>query len=245
MTVSTPSATTPVPDGRISQIQTMWTVVREAHADEAETAAARGRLLERYGGAVERYVRAVLRDDAAAEEVMQEFALKLLRGDLRNADPGKGRFRSFVKTTAYRLVMDHHRGRQRTGREGTLEYDPQAPEPGDEAAFDRGWRDHLLSAAWSALEEDCVAHAVLRARVDRPDARSAELVDAIEVGCGKRLSPASVRVYVQRARGRFAAALLDAVTETLPDPTPEALEGELMDLGLLEYCRPALDGRRA
>jgi hypothetical protein len=49
---------------------------------------------------------------------------------------------------------------------------------------------------------------------------------------------------VHRARKRFAGALVDEVLNSLNPPTQEHLEEELRDLGLLEYCRPALEQRR-
>ena len=45
-------------------------------------------------------------------QLAQEFALRFLRGDFRNADPGKGRFRDFLKRAVYHLMIDHHRARR-------------------------------------------------------------------------------------------------------------------------------------
>ena len=42
-------------------------------------------------------------------------------------------------------------------------------------------------------------------------------------------------------RDKFADLLLDEVVNSLDRPTPDHLEEELIDLGLLEYCRPALE----
>jgi hypothetical protein len=39
--------------------------------------------------------------------------------------------------------------------------------------------------------------------------------------------------------------LLDEVLQTLREPTVETLEDELIDIGLSDYCRPALDELRA
>ena len=58
---------------------------------------------------------------------------------------------------------------------------------------------------------------------------------------GKELSSAGVRQLLHRARERFADRLLDEVANSLQSPTAEELEEELIDLGLLEHCRPALE----
>ena len=50
-------------DQRLSRIQTLWTVVRRAHAgSEAAVHSAQEQLLNRYGGAVRRYLIGALRD---------------------------------------------------------------------------------------------------------------------------------------------------------------------------------------
>ena len=45
------------PNHRLSQITTLWTMVDQAHGlDAAAVTSARQRLLERYGGAVKKYL---------------------------------------------------------------------------------------------------------------------------------------------------------------------------------------------
>ena len=48
-------------------------------------------------------------DADLADEMFQEFALRLVRGDFRNADAARGRFRFFLKTALYHLVVDAQR----------------------------------------------------------------------------------------------------------------------------------------
>ena len=47
---------------------------------------------------------------------------------------------------------------------------------------------------------------------------------------------------VHRSREEFAQILLREVADTLDDPTRAGIEEELIELGLLEYCRPVLEG---
>src|SRR5438046_2124441 len=98
------------PDQRLSLIPTLWSLVGQAHHAPAEVAqSARQQLLERYGGAVHRYLRSLLGDPDAADEVFQEFAFRVLHGDLRGADPQRGRFRNFVKGTLFHLIADYRK----------------------------------------------------------------------------------------------------------------------------------------
>ena len=107
-------------DLHLSHIQTAWSMVRRAHGDHTAVQSAQQALLDRYGGAVRRYALAALRDEDAADEVFQEFALKFVRGDFEGADPERGRFRAFVKTIVYRLIVDYQRRRKKRQREGPM-----------------------------------------------------------------------------------------------------------------------------
>src|SRR5258708_2380538 len=107
-------------------MQTLWTLVCKAHqGPDKDGQQARAALLERYRGAVHRYLLGALRDADAADELAQEFALKFLRGEFRNADPERGRFRSFLKTALVRLVIDFHRRR----KQQPLAMNSHTPEP--------------------------------------------------------------------------------------------------------------------
>src|SRR3954464_7283198 len=98
----------------LSEIQTIWSVVDRAHHDTGEPARrALHDLIQRYRGAIYRYLRRAVRDPDAAEELAQEFSLRILRGDFRQADPRRGRFRDYLKTALFHLVIDYQR-RQRS-----------------------------------------------------------------------------------------------------------------------------------
>ena len=239
----------------ISRIPTAWTMVREAHGDHTLVQTAQQRLLDRYGGAIRRYALSALRDEDAADEVYQEFALKFVRGDFGNADPSRGRFRAFVKTVVYRLIVDYQRRSKKRGRESPMHSNVAEPEAdsagssGDDAMFRTSWRDELLARCWQRLEEDerksgKPYHSVLRFRVDHPDLRSPELAAGMSEKLGKPINAGAVRVLVHRARDLFAEFMLDEVTESLADNSLDEAEQELIDLELHEYCRPALEKRR-
>src|SRR6516162_4885261 len=97
---------------RLSRISTIWEALRQAHEGTGGAAEeARRLLVERYGGAVYRYLHAALRDPHAAEDLTQEFALRLVRGDFRKVNAERGRFRDYVKTVLFRLVSRHRKRR--------------------------------------------------------------------------------------------------------------------------------------
>ena len=238
----------------ISRIPTAWTMVRDAHRDHTAVQVAQQQLLERYGGAIRRYALSALRSEDAAEEVFQDFALKFLRGDFSGANPERGRFRAFVKTIVYRMIVDYQRRSKKRGLEAPMHSNIAEPEidaspSGDDAAFETSWRDELLARCWKKLADDESKsgkpyYSVLRYRVDHPDLRSPELAAGLSKQLGKEINAGAVRVLLHRSRELFGEMLLDEVTESLTNNSLDDAEQELIDLELHEYCRPALEKRR-
>ena len=234
---------------RLNQISTAWTDIRRARdGTTAAAAEARRRLLDRYGKAVRRYLLGALRDAEAADDLAQEFALRFLRGDLCGADPQRGRFRDFVKGVLAHLIADHHRLAVRRPRplpDGGPE--PAAPEADEaEREFLEGWRAELLGGAWKALQSHQAEsgqpfYTVLRFRAENPGVRSGPMAEQLAGVLGKPVTADWVRQALHRARERFAELLIDEVAQTLDRPTRADIEQELIDLRLLDHCRPALD----
>lgn len=235
--------------GRLGDVSTLWTVVLRAGGDEAATTA-RHVLCHRYHGPAEKFLRAALGDDQAAAELAQEFAVRVLRGDLGGAHPDRGRFRDFVKGVLRHQIADHYRrlGRAREAPAGSRLPDPSAP-AADPAALDRewvsAWRQALLDRAWAALAEHQArtgqpAFEVLRFRADHPDLRSHEMAGPLGARLGRPVTADWVRQAIHRARERFGELLLGEVADTLSDPDADALADELADLELLQYCQAAL-----
>ena len=234
---------------RISQIETQWSLVKQAHGKlEEEHCRARRQLIERYFGAVERYLRKSLGNEDAAAEVGQEFALRFARGDYHRADASRGRFRDYLKTVLFHLIADFRRvaGRKPAPLDGEVEVvDSPADEDADRE-FVESWRDDLQARAWRRLKEmeentGRPFYTALRLRADKPAARSSELSQLLSESLAKPVSPESVRQTLHRARAQFADFLIDEISQSLSDPTRENIEQELIDLKLLDYCREALN----
>jgi|SRR6056297_812626 len=238
-------------DQHLSQIVTLWSVVRRAHDGKADSIrTAQQEMLDRYGGAVRRYLLGALRDPDAADEVFQEFALRFVRGDFHSADPGLGRFRSYLKTVVYRLIVDYQRKQRRQGRQQPLPDDGPGfvaeTENQSDERFLQSWRDELLTRAWQELEElsrreETLHYEVLRLRAEQPSLRSMELAEKLSQSQGKAMTAGNVRVLLHRARQRFAERLLEQVSHSLATNDREQVEQELITLNLHDYCRESLD----
>jgi RNA polymerase sigma factor (sigma-70 family) len=239
-------------DRPLREIETLWSDVVRASRPESEAHAARARLVLRYIGAVHQYMARVLRDDEAAAELAQEFAVRVLRGDFRRADPQRGRFRDFLRIAALNLVNDYRRrsrSRHLVQRAGALE--PVAPgaeadEP--DAEFLQTWRTELFSRAMASLDEyqrrtGRPYHDLISLRTGEPQPSSAQMAAALSARLGKPVSDGWVRQTLRRARECLADLLLDEVSISLEGCSMEELEQELIILDLLDYCRESLRRR--
>ena len=240
-------------DPRLSQISTEWTLVFQVHKGSPDQVpAAQEALILRYAGAVHRYLLGAVRDPDLASELDQEFALRFLRGDFHRADPSSGRFRDFVKRSLRNMMINELKARARGPKSSRdlPEAAVDAIETDFDARFVESWRKDLMSRAWAALHDLQAKagqpyHTVLRCRVEHPDLHSAELAALLSERLGREVTAGGVRQALLRAREKFVAFLLDEVKASLPSPTPDAVEDELIDLGLLEHCRPGLEKLRA
>jgi len=231
-------------NSRLSQISTLWSVVRNANDSQSDTAReAQQQLWDQYSRAVRRYLGAALQDDEAVDEVMQELALKLVRQEFKNATPEKGSFRAFMKTVLFRMVADYRR-RQARGREYTASDQDRPLDPAQEE-FATSWREEALELAWTKLEEleeesGRPWYAVLRAKIDHPELNSAELAEEVSRKTSHSITEANYRVLLHRSREKFAELLVDIVAQTLQVADEEHLQDELAELQLLEFCQSAL-----
>lgn len=235
---------------RLSRIETVWGELRDAHQEESSAAAqAVEGLVHRYRRPVYRYLLGILRDPDAADEVFQEFALRLVRGAFRNAQPDKGRFRSLIKATLANLVVDYRNKQNRRpaelDRESILPSRDEDASGGHDEAFARQWREEVLDRAWKGLAQEAQqsqnpSFAVLQYRAQHPEATSDEMASALSSELGTRMTAVGVRQILHRARDKFAHLIVEEVARALADPDPGRIHEELDELGLLPYCKGAV-----
>src|SRR6266540_2271520 len=93
---------------RLSRIKTRWTMVYQAHVGKGDhVSTAQNWLVMRYYRSVFRYLRAMVRDLDVAEDLTNEFVVRFLRGDFKQADPSRGRFRNLLKRALRHLAIDY------------------------------------------------------------------------------------------------------------------------------------------
>lgn len=245
----------------LADMATQWSRVLQAGQVEGDSAAAaRNELLLRYHEAVLRYLRTELRDDNAADAVYSNFALRVLEADrfLQRADPGRGRFRDYLKTVLKHMVADQYRERQRENRKRDP-FSPEHDQASDAAPIDEEdqrflscWRQELINKTWEALAQaekrTGQPYAVLlRLQEEQPELRSAQLAEHLTQKLGKPFTAVNVRKLVQRGRELFGDLLVGEVARSLQVNPAESegadrVESELIDLGMLfSYCKAALE----
>jgi RNA polymerase sigma-70 factor (ECF subfamily) len=219
---------------RLSNLETSWTQIREAHAVGPAGQAAMRELIGRYHDAVERYLKLKLRDPNLVDDVRQEFFQKLLNRKLAGAEESKGRFRDYLRTVLHRLIIDHFRTRKLQPLPPGDLIDPSAPDHD----YDRIWREAVIKRVWSRLETYEATTpknryaAALHLRVGHPEAPIDDLARQLAVQTATRVTAESFRKTLQRARSKFLELLMEELRVTIHPATQEDIEAEIYDLGL-------------
>lgn len=176
-----------------------------------------------------------------AQDLVQGFFCHLLRrGILQLADPGRGRFRSFLLGTLKHFVSDENKRLEAQKRGGG-----QAPlalnwadaegrfrrEPADEASpdrlFERRWATILLDRALDRLRAECMSKRRNQLFEELHDFITGEKgpVSYAEVGGRLGISLSAVKSAILRLRRRYHELVREEVAHTVCKP--DEVEPEL------------------
>lgn len=225
---------------------TRWTLLAEAtlHGDAAGREAL-ARLCEKYRRLVVVYLATHGLAAGEAEDLAQDFFLKLLGSRLwKRADRQRGRFRTFLLTVLHNLLLHAHRNQRRQKRGGGLEIDSlDALLDGDQEinddaiadaqTFDREWAHTLVADTVTALDLEYAGRgqsaefALLRRFLPGPE-QPPTYEDA---AAALKLSLTALKAAVHRLRQRFRELLRTAVARTVS--APHEVDEELRYLGTL------------
>jgi DNA-directed RNA polymerase specialized sigma24 family protein len=234
---------------RIDEIATQWSLLRLAHQASLSVAGpARNVLVLRYSRAIRGYVGAMVKEVEDADEIAQEVVVRLLQGSFARANPERGRFRDMLKVAVRNVVLTYWTKKK---RRASVDVDvAQLPGEGTETQIEQewtaAWQRSILDMTWAAMEDYARAHPqsvswiILRLRADHADDDLTQLAARFAQQTGKSLRPAALRQQLRRARLRFAELLIEEVAKSLDDPTPERVEEELIETGLMPYVQDFL-----
>jgi RNA polymerase sigma factor (sigma-70 family) len=167
------------PSGEIERrahfVTTHWSVVLQTgERGSPDAAAALEKLCRAYWPPLYAFVRREGHGPEAAADLTQEFFSRLLQGgSLGLADPGKGRFRSFLLAMLKRMLVSEwrHEHRQKRGggavmfsldgHEAEDGYQFEPPDPvTPETVFERRWAETVLDRVLDRLAAEYRSHAV-------------------------------------------------------------------------------------
>jgi RNA polymerase sigma factor (sigma-70 family) len=225
----------------LDEISTQWNIIHDpAH------------FVQRYSPAIRRYVRALVRNCHDAEEVVQDFFLRITQHGFIHPSQG-GRFRDYLKA-AVRNAARNYLCRNRDPKPADLDLLGDRIADKTQATIDQlwdnEWRKCLLERACRALEEHQsqsrrnLCHIVLNLIMDNPLDDSKTLAARTSALIGRPVHAEGFRQQVSRARRLLARLLVQEVAQTLGHSTPAQIKEELIALGLWEYIRDHLTPER-
>lgn len=225
-------------------IETRWSQVILASDHQAEGSHdALEKLCQSYWGPVYGFLRRKGKRSQDAEDLTQQFFLRLLKSDsFAAADKSKGRFRSFLLGALKHFLVDEIRKQttQKRGGGERLQMDFQkaenkyreTPDPGwtPEQHYDQRWAATLLAKAYECLREEFEA----AGQQERFEHFKAFLADEAEDGAYEPIASAlgmsrgAISKAVQRMRIRYQQLVRREVAETVTSSS--AVEAELIEL---------------
>ncbi|MEZ6319100.1 MAG: sigma-70 family RNA polymerase sigma factor [Phycisphaerales bacterium] len=112
---------------------------------------------DRYGELIRSFARRQGLQAADCDDVLQDVLIAL-SGSMRRFeyDPGKGKFRSYLKTIALRAIYKKFRQKQRPGWQGPTGESPEpaGTDPETEQRWEEEWRHHHLRQAMRTIDAE-------------------------------------------------------------------------------------------
>ena len=217
---------------------TRWTLILRARGGTPEARLALGELCEGYYQPVLRFLQREGRDEDASRELTQEFFARIL-GDrgFDQADPERGRFRSYLLGALKHFLADQRKHEQRLKRGGgavaeSLDASPTDDDvsslhvadtstPAPESFFDREWALAVMARALEALEKEFTT----AGKPEQFDALKPWLIgeapsmSQADAARQLGLNEGAVKVVIHRLRKRFRDAVRTEIAQTLRDPS--------------------------
>ena len=228
---------------------TRWTLILRARGETPESRTALSELCDTYYHPVLRFLQRERRDEDSARELTQEFFARVLAGGaFDEADPTRGRFRSYLLGALKHFLADRTKRERRLKRgggaapesiddskpagenEGLQVADAAVASP--DASFDREWALAVVNRGIAAIEKEFAASGKEEQfnsikpwlMGESPSMSQGDAARALGISEG------AVKVAIHRVRKRFRDAVRADIAQTLRDPAPALVDEELRHL---------------
>ncbi|MEL6108194.1 MAG: sigma factor [Planctomycetota bacterium] len=216
----------------LRQISTQWSAVSDANF-----------FVLRYVDAIRHYLNRLLQNEDDVEDVLQQFLVKVIENGFERADPDKGRFRHYLIRAIRNEVVTWQRKRSKHRSFSIEAMGETADGQRDEIhrSWDDQWYQCVLKRCWKQLRQHQaeragnLAYSVLSTASEHVGMSSEKLARRVSEATGQPLGAAAFRKQLSRARRVFAESIIKEVSETLEHPTPESVQSELRELGLIGF----------
>jgi len=219
---------------------THWTVILSSQQDLERRKSAFSQLLGLYWKPLYFYVRRKGLNIESAKDAVQGFFAHLLERDfLARLDPGKGRFRAYLRTAIDHYLVnqyEHDSAWKRGGRVEIVPLDFDAAEHTygsgtgrPEEAFDREWALEVMERATARLRrefEEGIRGGPFEVAMKYFGFGEPPSYADASASCG--MSVAQFKAFLHRTRARFRGLVREEVRHTVPDE--REAEAEMADL---------------
>jgi RNA polymerase sigma factor (sigma-70 family) len=226
------------PTDRLDAIATEWSVIHDP-----------AQFVRRYAPAVRRYLSAIVKNPHDAEDVAQDFFLRVAKYGFTRVRKDRGRFRDYLKAAVRNAALNFLRRKQVSTPAGSGIYlftDTARDKRLRNQEWIAQWRQCLLDRARRALEEHQsgspgnLFSTVLDMLIEHPREDAKALAARTSALVGRPIRADAFRKQLSRARYKLAKLLVKEVAHTLDRPTADAIKEELAELSLWEYVRDFL-----
>lgn len=219
---------------------TRWTCVLRARGQSAEAREALNDLCTAYYRPVQSFIRYTIHRDDAADDLTQEFFTRVLTGRaFEQADPLRGRFRSYLLGAVKHFlhdVRDQERAAKRGGEvthvpldvgtdthPGLDVADPNALAP--EAAFQKQWALTLLDRSLRQLQSEMTqADKGTLFETLKPWLTGNVIQSQAEAAIQLGMNENAIKVAIHRLRRRFREIVVAEIAQTVADPADQQAE---------------------
>ena len=201
------------PKSVLEQISTCWPMINNPV-----------QFVMRYARAIQKYVTAIVRNPHDAEEVAQDFLVKVFDKGFCPENVSRGRFRDYLKSAVRYVAISHLRKRRSTELSEEMLASIIQPDSDADRAWSSEWQSCVLERTWQSLElhqqqtPDNWFYSVLRLHTDNPASSSEEHAARLSEQLGRPVRADAFRQQVRRARKHFAKLIVAEVRQTLQQP---------------------------